>query len=185
MIILIFNLSFIQSFPIQYNMPTEGTIISSHKQPSQNEVDCKGSGCFLDKKCYPYGYIINNEYCADEAIIYYPNGNPRLTRTDIFIGQKEIEEYCKNNFECITNLCIEGICKNQTEDINRKIEEEVSKFIKNDLEKINNYSLDKTELQSEIFDETKISFVDRNETEIPINKNILKQLFGWFRDFYK
>ena len=57
------------------------------------EVVC--NGCALDKKCYPFGYRIESEYCAD-------NGN--------FSTQKEAGLSCDNSFECSTNLCVDNEC---------------------------------------------------------------------------
>ena len=60
--------------------------------PEKNYV-C--NGCVLDKKCYPFGYRIEGEYCTDE-------GN--------FSNQKESDASCNNSFECSTNLCIDNEC---------------------------------------------------------------------------
>jgi hypothetical protein len=54
------------------------------------------NGCELEDKCYPYGYRKAGDYCSDE--------------NDIFIDQSADDEECENNFECKTNLCINGNC---------------------------------------------------------------------------
>jgi len=54
------------------------------------------SGCELEDKCYPYGYRKAGNYCSDE--------------NDIFVVQLGDDEKCENNFECKTNLCINGNC---------------------------------------------------------------------------
>ncbi len=54
------------------------------------------SGCELENKCYPYGYRKAGNYCSDE--------------NEIFVGQLEGDATCENNFECGTNLCINGNC---------------------------------------------------------------------------
>ena len=54
------------------------------------------SGCELEEKCYPYGYRKSGSYCSAE--------------NDAFVNQFGDDEKCENNFECETNLCINGNC---------------------------------------------------------------------------
>ncbi len=54
------------------------------------------NGCELDDKCYTYGYRKNGNFCSDE--------------NNLFISQLEDNAACENNFECKTNLCINGNC---------------------------------------------------------------------------
>lgn len=53
---------------------------------------CKNS-CPLNEKCYPFGYRKAGEYCSDEGK---------------FVEQGE--ENCDNNFECKSNVCVDGKC---------------------------------------------------------------------------
>ncbi|MFH1248912.1 MAG: hypothetical protein V1660_02065 [archaeon] len=52
-------------------------------------------GCFYNEKCLPYGLRINKLYCSIED-----NMKSQLTE----------EESCDNNFECQTNVCVNGKC---------------------------------------------------------------------------
>jgi hypothetical protein len=54
------------------------------------------NGCELEGKCYPYGYRKAGNYCSD-------NNN-------VFVAQSGDDASCENNFECKTNLCIDGNC---------------------------------------------------------------------------
>ncbi len=54
------------------------------------------SGCVLDKKCYPYGFRNEENFCSDN--------------NDEFILQKSSNDVCNNNFECNSNLCINDEC---------------------------------------------------------------------------
>ncbi len=54
------------------------------------------NGCELEAKCYPYGYRKAGNYCLDE--------------NDMFVSQLGDDAQCENNFECKTNLCINGGC---------------------------------------------------------------------------
>ncbi len=56
---------------------------------------CDSGECFLDGKCYPLGYRKSGEFCSD---------------SDLFIEQLGNDEICENNFECDSNLCIDGQC---------------------------------------------------------------------------
>jgi len=53
------------------------------------------NGCELDDKCYPLGYRKSGQYCSDNST---------------FISQLVEEVNCDNNFECSSNLCIDGSC---------------------------------------------------------------------------
>jgi len=55
---------------------------------------CKDS-CPLDNKCYPFGYRKSGKYCSD---------------TGQFVEQFEAEKSCDNNFECSSNVCVNGSC---------------------------------------------------------------------------
>ncbi|MFH0831241.1 MAG: hypothetical protein V1886_00005, partial [archaeon] len=52
-------------------------------------------GCFYNGKCLPYGLRVNNLYCSIED-------NMKSQLTD--------DESCENNFECQTNVCVNGKC---------------------------------------------------------------------------
>lgn len=60
-------------------------------------VNCE-FGCFIEGKCYAFGYRKMGKYC-------YENNT--------FIPQLTNEVYCENNFECRSNLCIDDECVNQ------------------------------------------------------------------------
>lgn len=52
-------------------------------------------GCFYNEKCLPYGLRINKLYCSIE---------------DNMKSQMAEDESCENNFECQTNVCVNGKC---------------------------------------------------------------------------
>jgi len=54
------------------------------------------SGCELEDKCYPYGFRKAESYCLD--------------KNNMFANQLGDNAKCENNFECKTNLCINGNC---------------------------------------------------------------------------
>ena len=54
------------------------------------------SGCILENnKCYPFGYRKSWEYCSGLGT---------------FVEQFNSMEFCENNFECESNICIDGGC---------------------------------------------------------------------------
>ena len=55
---------------------------------------CKDS-CPSEGKCYPFGYRKGGNYCSDQGS---------------FIEQLKADEKCENNFECSTNVCVDGKC---------------------------------------------------------------------------
>ncbi|MBS3165931.1 hypothetical protein J4444_02305 [Candidatus Woesearchaeota archaeon] len=55
---------------------------------------CKDS-CPLDGKCYPFGYRKEGRFCSDSGA---------------FTEQLSEELACDNNFECSTNVCVDGKC---------------------------------------------------------------------------
>lgn len=58
---------------------------------------CKDS-CPIDGKCYPFGYRKKGDYCSDEGA---------------FKLQFKGESACDNNFECLSNVCIDSKCVSQ------------------------------------------------------------------------
>ncbi|GAI14064.1 unnamed protein product, partial [marine sediment metagenome] len=54
------------------------------------------SGCLLEEKGYPFGYRKAGEFCS--------------AKSEQFISQLEGDSICENNFECQSNLCIDGEC---------------------------------------------------------------------------
>jgi len=67
----------------------------SPNEPSLNNP-CERNECFLNEKCYSFGNRKNGEYCSDSNFEFVP--------------QKEEAEFCDENFECKSNLCIDGSC---------------------------------------------------------------------------
>ena len=55
---------------------------------------CKDS-CPSDGKCYPFGYRKGGKFCTDEGA---------------FKEQLKADAVCDNNFECSTNVCVDGKC---------------------------------------------------------------------------
>jgi len=62
---------------------------------SEEEISGICDGCLLDNQCYPFGYRKSERYCFDE---------------NEFVDYKESEESCDNNFECKSNVCVDGEC---------------------------------------------------------------------------
>ncbi|OIO41028.1 hypothetical protein AUJ10_01260 [Candidatus Pacearchaeota archaeon CG1_02_31_27] len=93
--------------------PTNKTVI--HIEPNEttgpleinstfNESDETGlnesvvvfcNGCELGNKCYPFGYRKSSNFCSDSGS---------------FVEQLKKDAVCENNFECSSNLCIDGNC---------------------------------------------------------------------------
>jgi hypothetical protein len=75
--------------------PAESEKLKEEMKDSKEEtLFCKDS-CPLDGKCYPFGYRKSGKYCPDEGM---------------FKEQLKPEEVCENNFECSTNVCVDGKC---------------------------------------------------------------------------
>jgi len=58
------------------------------------ELICKDS-CPLGDKCYPFGYRKDGKYCTDEIG---------------FVDYMSAGDSCDNNFECESNVCVDGEC---------------------------------------------------------------------------
>ncbi|MCK9595595.1 dickkopf-related protein [Candidatus Pacearchaeota archaeon] len=77
----------------------ESQIISEEEQPTISESTSSVNracefGCLSGDKCLPYGYRIGTKYCDI---------------TNNLLKQKSVS-LCNNNFECISNSCIDGQC---------------------------------------------------------------------------
>ena len=181
--ILMISLSFIQgaNFPAPFVVGgnAEGAVVNEipnigfkiDEENYQAKINCKNSGCFLDKICYPYGHIRTGKYCAEENIIRFSNGEERYTQKGVFIYQKKIGVECNNDFECLGNLCLRGICKNRTEEIDKKIETELGKQ-KEELEKQFNEKIEKLSAQ--------VTLSLEEKEEVVVEKNIIEKIIGWF-----
>jgi hypothetical protein len=53
------------------------------------------NGCLVEEVCYPLGFRKKGTYCFDDFV---------------FINQTVEGEYCDNNFECSSNLCLDNEC---------------------------------------------------------------------------
>ncbi|MFH1229496.1 MAG: hypothetical protein V1678_03675, partial [Candidatus Aenigmatarchaeota archaeon] len=74
----------------QATQPTQATAIKAEEAI----LICKDS-CPSEGKCYPFGYRKGEKYCSDEGA---------------FKGQLNGNAVCENNFECSTNVCVDGKC---------------------------------------------------------------------------
>ena len=82
------------AIPIEPNSTTGPIEIPETQNPQTISYEC--SGCSLDKKCYPFGFRKDKNYCDD------------ITST--FTSQKVPSTSCENSFECDSNLCINNQC---------------------------------------------------------------------------
>ena len=68
----------------------------------------------MDGECLPLNSRAGGNYCTVKGV---------------WLPQKELREFCKNNFECISNFCVSGRCSErigQTPEIinNNEVSEE-------------------------------------------------------------
>lgn len=64
------------------------------EESKEETLFCKDS-CPLDGKCYPFGYRKKGKFCSDSGA---------------FTDQLQEDVVCDNNFECSTNVCVDGKC---------------------------------------------------------------------------
>jgi hypothetical protein len=64
------------------------------EESKEETLFCKDS-CPLDGKCYPFGYRKKGKFCSDSGA---------------FTDQLQEDLACDNNFECSTNVCMDGQC---------------------------------------------------------------------------
>ncbi len=64
------------------------------EESKEETLFCKDS-CPLVGKCYPFGYRKEGKFCADKGA---------------FVEQLAADKDCENNFECSTNVCVDGKC---------------------------------------------------------------------------
>jgi len=84
---------FIPSVSEEEKKAEEAKAVEVNKTEEINLI-CKDS-CPLEEKCYPFGYRKEGKYCSDEGA---------------FKEQLKEDEKCENNFECSTNVCVDGKC---------------------------------------------------------------------------
>jgi hypothetical protein len=61
---------------------------------STSAISCP-TGCSLNGKCYQIGHRKSGEYCFEDGT---------------FVDQLEEGEFCENNFECDSNVCVGSQC---------------------------------------------------------------------------
>jgi hypothetical protein len=71
----------------------------NNKPVEMPEGNASCAGCQLENKCYPFGYRKSGKYCSD---------------TEQFLTQLKLEKSCDNNFECSSNVCVNGNCISAT-----------------------------------------------------------------------
>ena len=57
------------------------------------------NGCFINDKCYNFGYRKSGDFCSDSL-----GWTPQLAD----------EAVCENNFECSSNFCVDSACVSST-----------------------------------------------------------------------
>lgn len=65
-------------------------------KPVTKSTGCEG--CLVDKTCLQDGERLFNEYCKESSLMQ----------------QKESDENCNNNYECLTNICKDNKCSKPT-----------------------------------------------------------------------
>lgn len=153
------------------------------------EKDCGNYGCLFENECYPYGHRINtyegdkidDQYCAYKFVVKYPDGKMRYSDKNKFIKQSKTGTECNNNFECLTNYCLNELCVNQTETekklekLNKEMEQEIIELSN----KINDMSkkLDK-------LDKLNKTTYSVDEENFPIKRNNIQKIYDWFKKFF-
>jgi tetratricopeptide (TPR) repeat protein len=82
--------------------------------PAEPETICKG--CLSDESCVDFGFRLTDE--SEDSV--YCNLAGEL------VEQKQNDEACQNDFECLTNSCLSGNC----EDLEAQLEETQTMFQK-------------------------------------------------------
>ncbi|MBU4493012.1 MAG: hypothetical protein KKA61_01455, partial [Nanoarchaeota archaeon] len=72
-----------------------GPCVPCPEEEEEEKIFYPCRGCELEDKCYPFGYRKAGKYCSDN---------------NQFVTQLGADASCDNNFECKTNLCIDGEC---------------------------------------------------------------------------
>ncbi len=81
-------------FQTKTTVDNNGCVGSEEETVSCVPESC--SGCEMEDKCYNFGHRKDGLFCSDDEME--------------FVSQLEEEEVCQNNFECSSNLCIDGEC---------------------------------------------------------------------------
>lgn len=155
-----------------YNLNSDEENHESEKESCQENKGCYTNG--KHKECYPYGYILNNSYCAGE-------GRNSLGKTAEesagFKEQKSTGEKCLQNFECLTNFCSEGICINETEEINRQVDIKIDEMKQDIVYKIDK-GLDK-------LNETESLSISTGPLGgVSVDKSVVERVLIWIKEIF-
>ena len=147
-------------------------ITSENSNYNKDETECgENKGCFLHNKCYPYGYMKDGKYCSDKDPFYYKNYKVEIPG---FVNQTETGKFCKDNFECETNLCQNGLCINITEQVNNQVNTKLNEIKSNIVS-------DVEEGINQLNDSEKY-YVEVDNHNVAVDKTMLKKFLDWFKN---
>jgi hypothetical protein len=146
-------------------------IYSNSKEPqrSQEERECinEKMGCWTDNKCYPLGYIKDNQYCSYKGKVYYSTNYYEPG----FLNQSETRQECIQGYECKTGICSNNICVNLTE------QKQELEFLKEQV----------TQLISDnqiISQENDSEEIENNNKYLEEETNIVRKIVNYFRNLF-
>ncbi len=77
---------------------SEGQDNQEENNEENEGEDNQCNGCLLKGKCVPFGYRAEGKYCDISNELK---------------NQKQKQEYCENDFECQSNICLDDVCINK------------------------------------------------------------------------
>lgn len=180
-LLVVFSLSFVSSaaYPAPFTqdgLMTDLTVPSPSNTVTQtpkitdwssNEICDLMSGC-SQGMCYPFGYIRNETYCGD----YYDDFNGRQKyEGSKFQDQKLLTENCTYDFECISNFCLNGKCKENFNEVIVPLQLELNR-----LKSILEEQRESTELIDENQENTSST---EQQKETPKKISFFQKWFSW------
>jgi hypothetical protein len=139
------------------------------QEKTQEQRDCEKTGCFVDRKCYPIGYIKNGAYCNEKG--------RKITETiyrPAFVNQSKTSSPCNQSYECGTNVCSDNICTNITQ-----LKDNLNS-LKNDIKKLSQEN-NKSNDTSAILNTSSLS----ETRNIEQDSTIIEKIINFFRNIFK
>ncbi len=159
------------SFQVYNN---SGAIYFDKEEKSDEELQCKRVlGCWDEEflQCREIGYRKNGTYCYNLKLL----SENTLWNMGTFINQTKNGEECNESYECESELCLEGICLDKLEEINRQVDKK--------LERLKQEINSELEEKLENISQTKNKSLE-NVNKINSNISIIKRVLNWMKNIF-
>lgn len=136
----------------------------------EESLNCRRTlGCWDEIGCHPVGYVRDYTYC------YEKNDTYAKIQFGEFIYQFLAGASCNNSYECVSNICLNNICIDREEEINRQVD---AKF-----DELKAGIVAKAEEELDKLNESGLP-VETEYGEVNIKKSSFEKIVDWIKNIF-